>query len=277
MLPAAGGGDDLSPPHAGGSVEVEEDAGAAAAAVLEDEVAVEQDGLDLGEEAVVAVHVGPAGLDHADGGLGEVVDDLHEPVARGDEVGVEDGDELAASGAEAGVEGSGLVAVAVFAVEVVDGLGGEAPVAGGVALDDVSGYGGGLVGGVVEDLDFEAVAGVVEAAAGVDEAADDELLVEDGELDGDEGKFALGEAGYGLVPAGGVLLVAEVEPDELVAVEAEEGQDDHDEEVGDEEGVVEGGELVEVLEGAVGVVGLQVVAEAVGGGEEPDERGLKWG
>ena len=68
-------------PHAGGAVEVEEDAGAGAAAVLEDEVAVEEDGFDLGEEAVVAVEVRPAGLHHADAGLGEVVDDLHEPVA----------------------------------------------------------------------------------------------------------------------------------------------------------------------------------------------------
>ena len=202
-------------------------------------------------------------------GLGEVVDDLHEPVARGDEVGVKDGDKLAAGGAEAGVQGTGFVAVAVFAVEVEDGLGGEAFVAGGVAVYDFAGDGGGLVGGVVEELDLEAVAGVVEAAAGVDQAGDDELLVEDGELDGYEREFALGKAGGGVVPAGGVVFVAEVEPDELVAMEAEEGQDDHNEEVGDEEGVVEGGELVEVLEGAVGVVGLQVVAEAMGGGEKP--------
>ena len=53
-------------PHACGAVEVEVDAGAGAAAVLEDEVAVEEDGLDLREEAVVAVEVRPAGLHHAD-------------------------------------------------------------------------------------------------------------------------------------------------------------------------------------------------------------------
>ena len=73
--------------------------GTGATAVLENEVSVEQDGFHLGEEGVVAVEVGPAGLDHADAGLGEVVDDLHEPVGRGDEVGVEDGDELAAGDA----------------------------------------------------------------------------------------------------------------------------------------------------------------------------------
>ena len=52
--------------------------------MLEDEVAVEQDGLDLGEEAIVAVEVGPASLDHPDLRLGEVVDDAEEPVARRD-------------------------------------------------------------------------------------------------------------------------------------------------------------------------------------------------
>ena len=48
----------------------------------------------------------------------------------------------------------------------------------------------GFVGGVVEELDLEAVARIVEAAAGVDEAVDDELLVVDGELDGDEGELS---------------------------------------------------------------------------------------
>ena len=65
--------------------------------MLEDEVAVEEDGFDLGEEAVVAVQVRPAGLHHADGWLGKVMDDLHDPFGRGDEVGVEDGDQLARS------------------------------------------------------------------------------------------------------------------------------------------------------------------------------------
>ena len=57
----------------------------------------------------------------------------------------------------------------------------------GVAGDDGAGDVDGFVSGVVEELDLEAVARVVETAAGLDEAVDDELLVEDGELDGDEG------------------------------------------------------------------------------------------
>jgi hypothetical protein len=59
-------------------------------------------------------------------------------------------------------------------------------------------------------------------------------------------------------------------------VDAVEGEDEHDGEVGDEEPEVEGCELVEVLEGAVGVVSFEVVGEALGGerqGEGLDEDG----
>src|ERR1700679_4189055 len=90
--------------------------------MLQDEVAVEEDGLDLGEHGVVAVEVRPAGLDHADAWLGEVVDDAHKPVGWRDEVGVEDGDEFAFGDEEAFIESAGLKAVTVGAVDVDDGV-----------------------------------------------------------------------------------------------------------------------------------------------------------
>ncbi len=189
----------------------------------------------------------------------------------GDEVGVEDGDELASSNFEAFVEGSGLVAVAVGAVEVDDGLGRHAGEAAGVALDDLAGDLAGFVGGVVEDLDFEAVARVVDAADGFDEALDDELLVEDGELDGDEGELAFGEPCGRLAPPGGFLLIPHVEPDELVAMDSVEGEDDHDDEVGNQHRRVEGVPVVEALEGLVEVVRLEVVTEALGREEQTEE------
>ncbi|MDE2974995.1 MAG: hypothetical protein OXU64_09820 [Gemmatimonadota bacterium] len=66
------------------------------------------------------------------------------------------------------------------------------------------GEGGGLVGGVVENLDLEEVAGVGEAAGGVDEALDDVPLVVDGKLDGDFGLGGEGGGGRaaGRLPAG---------------------------------------------------------------------------
>ena len=112
-------------------------------------MAVEKDGFNLGEQAVVAIEVRPAGLHHADGWIGEVMNDLHEPVGGWDEVGVEDGDEVAFGDFEAFVERSGFVAVAVGAVNVDDGV-----AEGGVTRDDLLGDLLRFVGGVVEDLDF---------------------------------------------------------------------------------------------------------------------------
>jgi len=215
--------------------------------------------------------VGPAGLDHADAGVGELVDDAADPVGPGDEVGVEDGDEIALGDFEAFLEGSGLEAVAVGAMDVVDGLGRKSFGASGIALHDGLGDDGGFVGGVVEELDLEAVARVVEAAAGVDEAVDNELLVIDGELDGDEGELIVGEARGRFFGVGGFALVAVVEPDELIAMDAVEGKDHHDDEVGNEEADVEGVPAVVAFKGAVGVMGLPVVCEAVLIGEEERE------
>ena len=68
-----------------------------------------------------------------------------------------------------------------------------------------------------------------------------------------------------------VASVSVVDPDELVAVDSVEGEDHHDDEVGDEQPYVEGIPAVIAFEGAVGVVGLPVVREAVLIGEEERE------
>src|SRR4029079_18141333 len=128
VLPAAGVVDRRPPPHAGGAVEVEEPAAAVAAAVLEDEMAVEQDRLDLGEQRVVLVDVPPARLHHRDFAVAEVRHQPGEEIAGRDEVGVEDGNELATRHLQAGLERARLVADAIEAVVVldVDALRGEA-------------------------------------------------------------------------------------------------------------------------------------------------------
>jgi hypothetical protein len=69
----------------------------------------------------------------------------------------------------------------------------------------------------------------------------------------------------------GLALVAVVEPDELIAMDAVEGEDDHHDAVGHEEADVEGVPAVVALEGAVGVVGPPIVREAVLVGEEERE------
>ena len=186
--------------------------------------------------------------------------------ARRSEVGVEDGDEFAGGGFEALVESAGFKSDAVGAVEIDDRV-----AHGPVAFDDGSGDFFGFVGGVVEDLDLQQLARIFDLADGVDEAVDDELLVEDGELDGDAGQLL--EMRRRLVR--GILAVAVVEPDQRVAVEAVEGEDDHHGEIGGQQRRVEREKLpvVEVLEGVVAVVGAQVVAEVVFDEEEGEGLG----
>ena len=130
----------------------------------------------------VLVEVLPAGLRHADPGIGHGRQEFFEKAWLGDEVGVEDEDVVAGGQVETLGEGARLVPVAVGAVEDGDVDASPAPFVGAVAGD-----GGGIVGGVVEDLDLEEVAGVGEPAGSVDEALDDVLFVVNGELDGDGG------------------------------------------------------------------------------------------
>ena len=113
-------------------------------------MAVEENGFDLGEKRVVAIDVGPAGLHHADFGIGEVVDALQQKIGRRNEIGVEDGDEFSLGGFQAFREGAGFEALAVVAVEVGDGMS-----EGGVAVDQDAGDFDGFVGRVVEQLDVE--------------------------------------------------------------------------------------------------------------------------
>jgi hypothetical protein len=121
--------------------------------------------------------------------------------------------------------------VAVGAVHVDDGVS-----EGGVAGDDLLGDLLGFVGGVVEDLDFELFGGVVHGADGFEEALDDELLVVHGQLDGDARQFFEVGGRVGLV----ILAVLVVEVDERIAMDAVDGEDDHDGEIGDQERGVEG-------------------------------------
>jgi hypothetical protein len=125
----------------------------------------------------------PAGLDHADLGIGKEMDRLHEEVGRRDEIGVEDEDELAGAGIETALEGAGLEAGAVHAVDVLD-VEAFGPEALDLGLGDVAGF----VGGIVENLDLEEVFRVIELGDAIEEALDDVELVKDGELDGDAGE-----------------------------------------------------------------------------------------
>ena len=112
--------------------------------------------------------------------IGEVRQRALQEIARRDEVGVEDRDELAGRLPEARLERARLVAAPVDPVQVAD----VEPLGGVPAhrqLRDVLR----LVGRIVQDLDLEQLARVVHLADGVDQPVRDVHLVEDGQLDGD--------------------------------------------------------------------------------------------
>jgi len=184
VLPAAAGFDGGPAPDAGGAVEVQEFAVAAAGRLLQHEVAVQKQGLQLGEEGEILVQVPPARLHHADFLVGEVVDHLLEVVRCRLEVGVENADVLALGGGHAFVQSAGLEAVAVRAVAVVD------VVALGLQIGGkLLGVRGGFVRGIVQHLDLQAVARVVQGADGAQQVFHHVELVENGELHGDDGQF----------------------------------------------------------------------------------------
>ena len=172
----------LSAPQPRRPVELEEPAATVSSPLLNQKVPVQQERLRAGQPRFVLVQVLPAGLDHADPGIGHGREELFEEAWLGDEIGVENQNVVAGGRVEPLGERARLVAVPVGAVEDGDVDASPPPFVGALP-----GEGGGVVGGVVEDLDLEEVAGVGEAAGGVDEALDDVRLVVDGELDGDAG------------------------------------------------------------------------------------------
>ena len=180
VLPAAGFVNGASPPHAGGAVEVKENAAARPSRVFQHEMAVEQNGFDLGQQRVVAVDVRPARLHHADLGIGEVMDALHQKVGRRNKIGVKDGDEFALCRFQSCLQSARLVALAIVAVQVNHWIS-----QGGVALHQKAGDLNGFVGRVVEQLDVEFFPRIVEPADGVEQPVHHVLLVKDGQLHGD--------------------------------------------------------------------------------------------
>src|SRR3954469_23122112 len=82
---------------------------------------VEQDGLDLREQRVVLVDVAPACLNHPDLSIGRKMwQRALQEIFRRNEIGVEDGDELAAGLRESRFQRARLVSFSVNAVHVAD-------------------------------------------------------------------------------------------------------------------------------------------------------------
>ncbi len=158
-------------------------AAARARAVLHDEVAVEQDRFDFGQRGVVAVQVGPARLDHAR------FWDRRNTAACGAEnpaTGRKSASKMATNSPVADFEPrgqrAGLVAGAVVAMQIVDRQTERLVALDARARDLLR-----LVGRIVEHLNVEQFARIIEARDRVHQALDHVALVVDGKLYGNLG------------------------------------------------------------------------------------------
>ena len=123
----------------------------------------------------------PAGLDHRDlGVVVEIRQRAHQEVGRGDEIRVEDRDELPRRLLQTGIERARLVTGPIHAVEVVDIEAARGMAADGKLRDLFC-----LVGRIVQNLDLEQVLRVIELADGRDQPVGHVHFVEDRKLDGD--------------------------------------------------------------------------------------------
>ena len=166
-------------PDAGRPVEVQEQVAPEPGRLLDREVAIDAEGLGHRQQGELAVQVTPARLDDRHPRVGEVRDGFSEKIGFRYCVGVEDRHELSARLLEPGREGTGLEPGALATVEVGDREPARAELARGLGDDRA-----GVVGGVVENLDLEAVARVVEGADSLEQPARDVALIVEGKLHG---------------------------------------------------------------------------------------------
>ena len=221
MLPAARVHDGLAAPDAGGAVEVEEMPRTVAAAVLEDEVRIQQDRLHLGEKRIVLIDVSPARLHHRDLRIGKEWNGPLQEIRRRDEVGVEDRDELAFRDRHPRFERASLVAGTVGAVQV-----GDVDPLRGIATHRAFGDLAGFVRRIVQDLNLEQLARVIDLTHGVDQTIGDVHLVVDRKLDGDRRQGRQRPVRHGTA-----ILVLHVQVDQVVPVPPVDRKNDKNEEV----------------------------------------------
>src|SRR5947208_2162252 len=108
VLPASRFDDAGLPPKPGGAVEIEKAPAPAACRLLEEQMPVEEHRLHTRQQRIAAVQMPPARLEHANSGIGKMMDRAPKKIARRDEVRVENPNELARRGRETLLERTGF-------------------------------------------------------------------------------------------------------------------------------------------------------------------------
>src|ERR1700722_3502120 len=148
--------------------------------MLEHEMTVQQNGLNFGEERVIAVDVSPAGLHHTDLGIGEMMNYPLQKILGGHKIRVENGYKLTSRGLETLCQSTRFEALAIRTMVIADR---ESP--GSIVIDQSACHGNRFIGRVVEHLNVQFFRRIFQAADRVQQALDHELFVEDWKLNGD--------------------------------------------------------------------------------------------
>ena len=173
-MPAPGIIDGAPAPQAASAVEGHVEIGPGPRALLDGEMRVQRQRLGAGQEILPRVQMLPARLDQGQLRFGQQREDAAgEEIARGQEIGVEDGDELGIGLGEAVAQRPRLEARAIGAPHE---LGVDPP--GAHPLHGDAGELGGVVGAVVQHLDLQPILGPVDRGRGLDQPVDDVALVD---------------------------------------------------------------------------------------------------
>src|SRR5689334_22301920 len=197
---------------------------------------VEHDRLQTGQQVVIAVDVRPAHLRAADHRIGEEVDQLAQAIRLRNKVGVEDREQLAFGKLVAVLERAGFETGAVVAMDVMNV---ETLIL--ILRDDCFGDAHCFVSRVVEYLDLELLAWVVDRGYGFQQAVDHVQFVEEWKLDSDRGQLSLGKISAGCRHK---IFVAPEVDDLLDAVRAVNGERAENGEIDEQDDPVERVELV---------------------------------
>ena len=165
-FPAATAVNGFLTPYACGTVEVHKELAPATCGLFNHKVTVNTDGLGESKTGFGAVQVAPASLDETDFLVhDEVGNRLQEEVFFRNEVGIEDGEEFTLCNCHAFLEGACLEVLAVCAVDELDVVTTGREFSNFLLGDFVA-----FVRGVIQDLDFVLVFGVVNGADGFEES-----------------------------------------------------------------------------------------------------------
>ena len=159
-FPAATAVNSFLAPYACGTVEVHKELAPATCGLFNHKVTVNTDRLCERQTGFGAVQVAPASLDETDFLIhDEVGNRLQEEVFLGNEIGIEDGEEFTLGDFHTFLEGASLEILAVRAVDKLDVITTCSKFSDFFLRDFVA-----FVRGVVQDLDFVLVLGVVDGA-----------------------------------------------------------------------------------------------------------------